>query len=89
MDKDELRLRLGCEVGRWSAKSYDALKTELRDVVAYSLGEGLEFYQVEVQLLESEPEYVHVGVAVDDGGWRAYMPRSTSFLVYRDGRVGK
>ena len=42
-----------------------------------------------VALAESEAEYVHVTVAVDDGGWRAFFPLSTSLLVYRDGRIDK
>ena len=38
-------------------KSYYALVAELRDVVAYSVGEGPASYQVEVQLLECEADY--------------------------------
>jgi hypothetical protein len=65
------------------------LVTELLDVVAYSVGEGSGSYQVEVQVLECESEYVHILVGVDDGGWRAFAPLNTSFLVFRDGRVEK
>lgn len=42
---------------------------------------------VEIILIEKTTEYVHVGVSVDDGGWRAFLPLSNSFLVYRDGIV--
>jgi hypothetical protein len=89
MDRNDLRRCLDREVDRWSTKPYEALKTELRDVVAYSVGEESEFYQVEVQLVESLHEYLHVLIAVEDGGWRAFVPVSTSFLSYRDGRVVK
>jgi hypothetical protein len=88
MDKDDLRECFRREVDRWSAMPFDALLAGLAEVVAYT-GEGPDFYQVEVQLLECEPEYVHVAVAVDDGGWRAFVPLSASFLVYRDGRIEK
>lgn len=86
MNKNDLKECLRVEVERWCAKSFDALVAELADVVACT-GEGSVFYQVEVQLLERQPEYVHVAVAVDDGGVRAFMPLSTSFLVYRHGRI--
>src|SRR5260370_22384430 len=87
MDRNDLGRCLAREVDRWSTKPYETLKTELRDVVAYSVGEGSESYQVEVQLVESLSEYVHVSLAVDDGGWRAFLPLSASFLTYPDGRV--
>jgi len=62
MDRNDLGRCLARELDRWIVKPYEALKTELGDVVAYSVGEGSEFYQVEVQLLESLPEYVHVSL---------------------------
>jgi hypothetical protein len=89
MDKENLSRYLRREVDRWSAKTYQILKVELSDVVSYSVDKGTEFYQVEVHLLESEPAYLHVAVAVDDGLWRAFLPLSTSFLVYSDGRAEK
>jgi hypothetical protein len=58
--------------------------------VAYDNGAtGKAFYQVEVQLLDSKHEYVHIGVSVDDGGWRSFFPMSTTFIVRADGRVEK
>lgn len=89
MTKDTLAQCLLRERDRWSAKSYEVLIAELRDVVAYSVGEGSSFYQVEVQVLECNGEYVHVLIGVDDGGWRAFAPLNASFLVYEDGRVEK
>jgi hypothetical protein len=38
-------------------------------------------YQVEVVVLENTPEYLHVGIAVDDGSLPASIrPESESFL---------
>ena len=87
--KVELEAALRQEVDRWAAKSYDALREELRDVVAYQRGHGESCHQFEVQLLEDTEEYVHVSIGVDDGGWRAFTPLCAGFLVYRDGHVDK
>ena len=88
MDQSEL---IGClkqELEQWSKKPYAALIAELKEEVVYERGEGAERCQVEVQLLENTPEYVHVSVAVDDGTFRRFIsPMSTSFLVYQDGRI--
>ncbi len=89
MDKALLKICLRRELDLWSAKPYDALATELQDTVAYSVGEGSECYQVEVDRLECTPEYVHVCISVDDGHWRAFVPLTTSFIVHRDWRVEK
>jgi hypothetical protein len=54
MDKENLSRCLRCEVEHWSAKSYGVLQAELRDVVAYCVGEGAESYQVEVRVYRYE-----------------------------------
>lgn len=40
--------------------------------------------QVEINDLEIEPDYVHLGISVDDGGWSAFHPLSTSVIVRRE-----
>lgn len=40
--------------------------------------------QVEINDLEIEPDYVHLIISVDDGGWSAYYPISTSVIVRRE-----
>jgi hypothetical protein len=89
MDKQELQRVLDRELDRWCAKPYEALVAELTDAVNYEGGEGAASYQVEVLMLERTLERVHVSLAVDDGGWRAFLPLSTDFLVHRDGRVDR
>jgi hypothetical protein len=44
--------------------------------------EGIDV-QVEILLLESTPEYVHLMVSVDDGGVWAYAPPSQSTIIRR------
>lgn len=41
--------------------------------------------QVEIVLLESTPEYVHLLVSVDDGGVWAYVPPSVSTIIRKPG----
>lgn len=90
MKKNQLQDLLVAEIDAWSRKSFATLVRELSDVVTYERGGGSGFHQFEVQMLEQEPDYVHVGVSIDDGGVvRSLVPLSSSFIVYRDGRIDK
>lgn len=86
MKRSDLRQCLRRELELWSAKPFATLIAELAGAAAYQVDEP-QPYQVEVQLLERTSGYVHVSIAVDDGGLNAFAPLSTSFLAYRDGRV--
>ena len=77
------------ELDEWTRLPFDELKTRLKDVCAYERGEAPNQYQVEVEMLESTPEYVHVSIRVDSGRLRSFKPFSTSFTVFRNGRVEK
>ena len=46
-------------------------------------------YQVELQAFwDARPnDVLHVLVSVDDGGWRAFVPLTDSFLVAPDGSI--
>ncbi len=86
--KRDLQVALVREVERWSALSYQRLRSDVRETVVEEREVDGLAYTVEVDLLEDLPEYVHVAVAVDDGSLRwAVCPLSHSFLVYPDGRV--
>ena len=92
MNKDDLKRCLDREVAIWSAKNFATLLAELEQTTAYERGEGESWYSVDVELLEREPEYVHVSVIVDNKRrppLLPYKPLSADFLVYRDGRVDK
>ena len=58
-------------------------ESDERTVVAES---GVQ-YQVEVQAFwdGSQPGNLRVIIAIDDGGWRAFSPLSTDFIVASDG----
>jgi hypothetical protein len=59
-------------------------ESDERTVVAES---GFQ-YQVEVQAFWDSPHQagdLRVIIAIDDGGWRAFRPLSTDFIVASDG----
>lgn len=72
---------LDAEVARWSELSQEKLVTELHEARMYQVEVESSRYQVEVQLLENTPGYVHVCVSVDDGSLpRSILPLTHSFL---------
>ena len=72
----------------WAKKPLDQIVNELRQPVGYERGKDEAWHQFELNLLENTPEYIHVGVSVDDGSflWSS-APKSSSFIVHRDGRT--
>jgi hypothetical protein len=88
MTKSELQRLLDAEVDELSRRSYATLVDDLSDVLAYERGGGASYHQFEVQMIEHEPDYVHILVSVDDGGFlRSFSPITRSFIVHRDGRI--
>ena len=84
--RDQWAPVLDVETKLWSAKSCEQLIRDLTDVQAYEVAHESKQYQVEVELLENTPKYVHVMVSVDDGSLPASIrPLSTTFLRYKDG----
>ena len=79
--RERWRRVLDNEVARWSDKPYDDLRADLKDDIHYQVEFESVTHQVEVELLEDTPPYVHVSVAVDDGSlpW-AMFPVSYSFI---------
>ena len=90
MKREDLRVYVEREVARWSAKSYDTLRQELREGNYTECEPGAE-YHLEVDLLENREDYVHVSVGIcsEQVRWSCFHPLSASFVVYRDGRVTK
>ena len=79
--RERWRRVLDNEVARWSDKAYDDLRAELKDHIHYQVEFESVTHQVEVELLEDTPSYVHVIVSVDDGTlpW-SISPASYSFI---------
>jgi hypothetical protein len=79
--REEWRKVLQAELRRWSSMSCDEVLAELRTRDVYELVANSKKYQVEVQLLEYKPEYLHVSIAVDDGSLPGSIhPESESFI---------
>lgn len=78
------------ELAVWTARSYEDLRAALSGVccVCYERPQAGDDHQVEVQLLENRPDYVHVMFSVcGPRGWVRAPILSTSFIRYADGRL--
>jgi hypothetical protein len=72
---------LQTEVARWSSKSCDELRAELKDGKEYEVEFESVIHQVEIEILEDTDTYLHVSVAVDDGTLPGSMfPACDSFI---------
>ena len=90
MNKKRLQNLLDAETSKWWQKPFAKLIDELTDVATYARGSEADFHQFEVQMIEHEPDYVHVLVSIDDGSLgRFCAPLTRSFIIHRDGRVEK
>lgn len=79
--RQEWQKVLDAEVQRWSAMSCEQLVSKLHDLQTYEVERDSKTYQVEVELLENTEKYLHVMVAVDDGGLPAsLLPLTQTFL---------
>jgi hypothetical protein len=88
MNHAEAMSLLGRELDRLRAEPYAALAARIDgDELTYDLsGETGTTYQVEVLFLwDSEPAgNVRVIGFIDDGGWRAFSPLTSSFIKAPD-----
>ncbi len=83
-DRNAWREVLDAEALRWSSLPLDQLLSELRNGQAYEVERDSKKYQVEVEVLEDTDTYVHVMVAVDDGGLPGSIsPVTTTFVRQR------
>jgi hypothetical protein len=79
---------LDSEVKRWSVRSWEELASALREAQAYEVESDSRRYQVEVEILESTEQYLHVMVSVDDGRLpSSIFPLTHSFVVRKAGPV--
>ncbi len=81
--RDQWREVLEAELRRWSAKPCDQLIAELADTQAYEVQLESKPYQVEVELHENIPTYLHVMIAVDDGTLPASLSPATETFICR------
>lgn len=79
-----MRKVLESQAKLWSAKPCEQLVADLKETRNYEVEADSVVYQVEVILFENSEEYVHVGIAIDDGHLpTSIFPLSDSFIVRR------
>jgi hypothetical protein len=72
---------LNREVQRLLAMPFSQLEAALRDRQAYEVKFEANTYQVEIEILQNNDQYVQVMVAVDDGSLPAsVLPLTDSFV---------
>jgi hypothetical protein len=87
MPMTKLAARLRAEIDRWGHKSYaELLAIEYPHVYSAGKRDEADWYEVEVVLLEKNEQYVHVAVAVSDGGLSSFLPKSSSVIAYREAK---
>lgn len=78
---------LQTEVARWSSKSCDELRAELKHGKEYEVEFESVVYQVEVHLLQDTDTYVHISVAVDDGTLPGSLFPAQKSFIRKDARL--
>jgi len=78
--RERWRAVLDAEIKRWSEKSDEELRSKLSELRVYEVEFDSKQHQVEVELLESTPDYLHVSISVDDGTVASLLPITGSFI---------
>lgn len=88
MTEAQLRELLSRETLAWAERSPADIVSELATPHVSRRGTGDTWHEIEVRLLEATDDYIHVQTSIHDGSvvW-ALKPVTSSFLVYRDGRI--
>ena len=88
MTEAQLRELLSYETLDWAERSPGDIVAELAKPQTYGRGTGDTWHEIEVTLLEATDDYIHVKISIHDGSlvW-ALKPITSSFLIYRDGRI--
>ena len=76
------------EMQRWSMVSCDQLVSDLSEIKTYEVEYESKRYQVEVEMLENTPAYVHVLVGVDDGSLPASIRPETDTFICQKAQPG-
>lgn len=87
MDREEALSLLNAKLDEYRKLAYDQLAARVGDEeFPEVVGASGTPYQIEIQIVwDDKPGGdVRVMAAIDDGGWRAFMPLSADFLVIPD-----
>ena len=83
-----MRELLAQETLAWAERSPADIVAELAKPQIYHRGAGDSWHEFAVTLLEATDDHIHVKTSVNDRSlvW-ALKPITSSFLIYRDGRI--
>lgn len=88
MDNAEAKSLLAREMARYRAMSYDDLVQLLDQTIHIDThGPSGATYQVDVEIMWDGPANGDLRIigAIDDGGWRAFLPLTDSCILRPDG----
>ena len=88
MNKQEAQSLLSECLAGYRKYTFGELQTRLGEVDTYQItGESGAQYQVEVQVFWDDKLQRNIRVigGIDDGGWRAFLPLTDSFIMSPDG----
>ena len=88
MTEAQLRDLLSQETLAWAERSPADIVAELAQPQTFRRGVGDSWHEIVVTLLEATDDYIHVKTSISDSSlvW-ALTPITSSFLIYRDGRI--
>jgi hypothetical protein len=84
MNKQEAKNFLKETLQNYKKCSYGKLQTRVGEIETCQVnGESGTQYQVEVQVMwdDEHQQNIRVMGAIDDGGWRAFLPLTDSFIM--------
>lgn len=88
MTETQLRELLAQETLAWAERSPADIVADLAKPVTCQRGAGDDWHELEITLLEATDDYIHVRTSIHDGSLAfALQPITSSFLIYRDGRI--
>lgn len=88
MTEAHLKDLLAQESLAWAERSPADIVADLAKPHVYQRGEGDGWHELEIRLLEATDEYIHVQTSVHDGSLvLSLKPITSSFLIFRDGRI--
>jgi len=89
MDNAEAKSILAEKISELKKRSYSDLCRLVKDVCASKImGKSGAEYQCEIQAFwdDNKKENLRVTVAIDDGGWRAFFPMTSDFIIAPNGK---
>ena len=88
MNQQEAKSLLRAKLARYRNYTYAELQSIVGKIETDQVkGESGTQYQVEIQVMwDADPQRnIRVIGSIDDGGWRAFLPLSDSFIMAPDG----